>query len=140
MLGSIGREARELAVAQHHHIARGVDNGNDVGANIAAVLAPADDDGAVLARDHDGPGIVGTHHRQTISAHDVRARLAHRGQQIAPRTGAALVAMDSFFNKMRNHLGVGVALEIVAKPLQALAQLGEVLDDAVMHHGDAPIT
>ena len=37
---------------------------------------------------------------------------------------------------MRHHLGVGVAGEAAAGGLQLRAELGEVLDDAVVHDGD----
>ena len=37
---------------------------------------------------------------------------------------------------MGDHLGVGLGRELDALLLQLLAQLAEILDDAVVHHGD----
>ncbi len=39
-------------------------------------------------------------------------------------------------DEMRDHFGVGFRIEAIALRLQFLAQLGVVLDDAVVHHGD----
>ena len=40
---------------------------------------------------------------------------------------------------MREDLGIGLALKVMAAALQLLAQLGEVLDDAVVDDGDATV-
>ena len=40
---------------------------------------------------------------------------------------------------MREDLRIGLALKVMATALQLLAQLGEVLDDAVVDDGDAAI-
>ena len=135
----VGREKRELAVAQHYHVARGVDDGDDVGGDVTAVLAPADDDGAVLARHDDSVGFVGADHRQAVGTHHLAACLAHRRQQVAPIAHAAFVAVDRLLDEVREHLGVGVAGEAMPKRLELLAQFGEVLDDAVVHHRDAAV-
>ena len=139
VLDGVGGEARELAVAEHHHVACCVDDRDDVGPHVAAVLAAADDDGAVFARDDDGAGLVGAYHRQAVGAHDMGARLAHGGQQVATCADAAFMAMNRLLDEMSEHLGVGVAFEMMAEPFQPLAQLGEVLDDTVVHHRDAAV-
>ena len=48
--------------------------------------------------------------------------------------GAAVVHF--LCHQMRDHLGVGLARKLCAALLQLLAQLAEVLDDAVVHHRD----
>ena len=40
---------------------------------------------------------------------------------------------------MREHLGIRLALEHVPALLQRCAELGEILDDAVVDHRDAPV-
>ena len=45
----------------------------------------------------------------------------------------------SLFDQMREDLGIRLALKVMAAALQLLAQLGEVLDDAVVDDGDATV-
>ena len=45
----------------------------------------------------------------------------------------------SLFDQMREDLGIGLALKVVAAALQLLAQLGKVLDDAVVDDGDTTV-
>ena len=45
----------------------------------------------------------------------------------------------SLFDQMREDLGIGLALKVVAATLQLFAQLGEVLDDAVVDDGDTTV-
>ena len=80
---TLGRKAGELPVLENHDVARRVDKGDDVGGNIAAVLAATDDYRAVLAGNRDDPGLVRTHGGQTVGTHHVRARLANRSDKRA---------------------------------------------------------
>ena len=43
------------------------------------------------------------------------------------------------FDQMREGLGIGLALKVMTAALKLLAQLGKILDDAVMDDGDATI-
>ena len=45
----------------------------------------------------------------------------------------------SLFDQMREDLGIGLALKVVAAALQLFTQLGEVLDDAVVDDGDTTV-
>ena len=45
----------------------------------------------------------------------------------------------SLFDQMREDLGIGLALKVMAAALQLFAQLGEVLDDAVVDDGDTTV-
>ncbi len=125
----VRREARHLAVGEHHHVARGVDHGDDVAGDVAAALAAAHHDGRVLAGDDDDAGLVGAHDGQAVGA-DEAARGVGDGRLEVAHVGVGLL------HQVGDHLGVGVALEGVAARGELLAQLGEVLDDAVVHHGD----
>ena len=60
------------------------------------------------------------------------ARLAHGSHEI-------VFLGIGVLDQVREHLGIGLALEVMARSLELLAQLGEVLDDAVVDDGDAPV-
>ena len=132
ILDTRGRELGKLAVLEHHHVAGGVDKRDDVGGDIGAGLARADDDRGILAGHGDHAGLVGAHGGQAIGAHHVGAGLAHGGHQVV-RLGIGL------FDQVGENLGIGFALKVMATALQLLAQLGEVLDDAIVDDGDATV-
>ena len=132
VLDTRGRELGKLTVLEHHHVAGGVDKRDDVGGDVGAGLARADDDRGILTGHGDHAGLVGAHGSQAIGAHHVGAGLAHGGHQVV-RLGIRL------FDQMREDLGIGLALKVMAAALQLLAQLGEVLDDAVVDDGDATV-
>ena len=126
------RKLGKLTVLEHHDIAGGVDECDDVGGNVGAGLAHADHNRRVLAGHGDHAGLVGAHGGQTIGAYHVGASLAHGGHQVV-RLGIGL------FDQMREDLRIGLALKVMAAALQLLAQLGEVLDNAVVDDGDATV-
>ena len=128
-------EAGELAILEHDHVARRVDKRDDVGGDVAAPLPAPDDDGAVLAGDRDHAGLVRADRRDAVGAHDVRAGLAQGVDDVALTLRGSICLLD----EMRDDLGVGIASELMAAPLEFLAQLGEVLDDAVVHDGDPAV-
>ena len=132
VLDARGRELGKLTVLEHHDIAGGVDERDDIGSNIGAGFAHADHNRGVLARHGDHAGLVSAHGGQTIGTDHVGASLAHGGHQVV-RLGISL------FDQMREDLGIGLALKVVAAALQLFAQLGEVLDDAVVDDGDATV-
>jgi hypothetical protein len=70
------------------------------------------------------------HHQQRIRPFQLRHRGTHGLEQIADRFQVVVDAM-------RNDLGVGLGIELVAAPLEVGAQLVVVLDDAVVHDGQA---
>ena len=132
ILDTRGRELGKLAVLEHHHVAGGVDKRDHVRGDIGAGLARADDDRGVLAGHGDHTGLVGAHGSQAIGAHHVGASLTHGSHQVV-RLGIGL------FDQMREDLRIGLALKVMAAALQLLAQLGKVLDDAVVDDGNATV-
>ena len=118
VLDACGRKLGKLTVLEHH----------DIGAG----LARADHDRGILAGHGDHAGLVSAHGGQTIGTDHVGASLAHGGHQVV-RLGISL------FDQMREDLGIGLALKVVAAALQLFAQLGEVLDDAVVDDGDTTV-
>ena len=132
VLDACGRELGKLTVLEHHDVAGCVDERDDVGGDIGAGLARADHDRGILAGHGDHAGLVSAHGGQTIGTDHVGARLAHGGHQVV-RLGISL------FDQMREDLGIGLALKVMAAALQLFAQLGEVLDDAVVDDGDTTV-
>ena len=132
VLDALGRELGELVVLENHDVARGLDEGNDVGGDVGALLAAADDDGRVLAGDGDHAGLVGADDGQAIGAHDAAAGGADGGHEVA-------ILCVGLLDEVGEDLGVGVGAEHVAGGGELLAQLGEVLHDAVVDDGDAPV-
>ena len=132
ILDARGRELGKLTVLEHHDIAGGIDKRDHVGGNVGAGLAHADHDRGILTGDGDYARLVGAHGGQAIGAYHVGAGLAHGSHQVV-RLGISL------FDQMREDLGIGLALKVMAAALQLLAQLGEVLDDAVVDDGDATV-
>ena len=126
------RKLGKLTVLEHHDIAGGIDERNHVGGNVGAGLAHADHNRGVLAGHGDYAGLVGAHGGQAVGAYHVGASLAHRGHQVV-RLGIGL------FDQMREDLRIGLALKVMAAALQLFAQLGEVLDDAVVDDGDTTV-
>ena len=132
ILDACGRKLGKLTVLEHHDIAGGVDERDHVGCNIGTGFAHADYDRGILAGHGDHAGLVSAHGGQTIGTDHVGASLAHGGHQV--------VRLDiSLFDQMREDLGIGLALKVVAAALQLFAQLGEVLDDAVVDDGDTTV-
>ena len=126
------RKLGKLTVLEHHDITGGVDERDDVGGNVGAGLAHADHNRRILAGHGDHAGLVSAHGGQTIGTDHVGASLAHGGHQV--------VRLDiSLFDQMREDLGIGLALKVMAAALQLFAQLGEVLDDAVVDDGDTTV-
>ena len=132
ILDACGRELGKLTIFEHHDIAGGIDKRDYIGGNVGAGLAHADHNRGVLAGNGDHARFVGAHGGQAIGAHHVGAGLAHGSHQVA-RLGIGL------FDQVRENFGIGLALKVMAAALQLFAQLGEVLDDAVVDDGDATI-
>ena len=135
---ALRRETGELAVFEHHDVARRIDHRDDVGGHVAAGLTLADDDGAILAGDGDHAGLVGTNRGEAVGTNHVRTRLAYGSEQIV-RAGLAVAALVCLLNEVSEDLGVGVAREVMTARLELFTELGEVLDDTVVDNGDATI-
>ena len=92
---------------------------------------------AVAEADRHAAGIAeaGSHQRLRLALgqHDDRAGAAQLRQRQTHRLGQRPVALIVQPDQVRDHLGVGVRLELDPLRLQLGAQLAEVLDDAVLH-------
>ena len=121
--------ARVLAIPQDDDVTRGVDHGNHVGSDVCAVFPLPNDNRGILARNRDDARLHVANSSKTVRAHDTRARLAQRCNEIA---------LIGLFKKMGDDLGIGLAREDVPAAFKLFAQLGEVLDDTVVHDGDMP--
>ena len=128
----IRRELRHIAVGEHHHVARVVDHGDDIGGHVRAVLGQPHHERRVLARGHEGAGLLVADSRNGIGADQAVGSLAHGLQEVVAFAQVLL-------HEVRDDLGVGLARERMAAAFQLFAQLGEVLDDAVMHDGYAAV-
>ena len=94
------------------------------------MLPEADHDGAALARDHDAIRVVLGHDSEGVGALELGHRGTHGLEQVA---GGLQVVVDP----VRDDLGVGLRIEVVAESLRLRPQLVVVLDDAVVDDGDA---
>ena len=129
----IDRVTAKLAVLQEDHVARVRQQRRDVGGEEGLAFAEAEDDraAAVLGGD-DALGIaLATSPRSRTSRPSAGAGVAHRSDERRARRGAARV------DQVRDQLGVGLRLDLAALGLELLPERAVVLDDAVVHHGDA---
>jgi hypothetical protein len=110
-------------------IGEGAD-GQGVRAEEHLAFPMADHEGAAVAGAQDEPVLALDEHAQGIGALDlVERRLEGRQRRV---TGAQRVV-----DQVGDDLGVGVAFEDAALGLELRAKLGEILNDAVVNHGDA---
>ena len=86
-----------------------------------------DDNRGVLTRDRNDSRLHVAHRCKTICTHDAGTRLAQRRHKIA---------LVGLFEQMGDNFGVGLARENMSAAFEFLAQLGKILDDAVVHDGD----
>ena len=105
------------------------DERGDVAAEEVLAVADADDERAVAAGADDDVRCVGVHGDQREGALEAAADRAHRLGQVA----GLLVRLAE---QVRGDLGVGVAAEVAAAPLELGPERREVLDDPVVDDGD----
>ena len=79
-------------------------------------------------------GVVLVHHHQGVGTHDFFQGRAHRVREVQPCGGL------HFFNEVGQHLGVGVADEVVASVREQFTKRFVVLDDAVVDDGDLSVS
>ncbi len=121
----------EIALLEIDHAPRDREERRGVRSEEVIVRAEAHDQRAPRARTDDAARLAGRDHRDRVRALELRDGRLHGAQQVAA-PGGVPVRVD----EMRDHLGVGLRDELVAAGLQLVAQLLEVLDDAVVHHRD----
>mmetsp|Transcript_59261 Transcript_59261/g.139848 ORF Transcript_59261/g.139848 Transcript_59261/m.139848 type:complete len:517 (-) Transcript_59261:3941-5491(-) len=104
--------------------------GHGVGSNevLALALAHAQHQRRALAGGHHAVRLVAAEHGHRVGALQARQGLLHGIQQVA-----AVEVVD----QVGDDLGVGLAGEHIAAGLEFGAQFVVVLDDAVVHQGDA---
>ena len=123
----VGGELGNLPVVQVAHLPGVLDEGGHVGGQIVGPLPIAQNERAVLPGGDEPVGAVGADNAQGVGPLDAVQCLHHRVQDIP---------VIVVFQQLGHHLGIRLALEDVPATDELLAQLGEVLDDAVVHHGD----
>ena len=123
-------ELGHVAVLEVDHLAGDLQQCGGVGGGVVAVLADAQQQRRALAGD-DGAARVGLgEHADGVGADELGDGGTHRVEEVGD-------ALELVVEQVGDGLGVGLGREGVALGLQARAQLGEVLDDAVVHHGEA---
>ena len=120
-------EDSELAVFEKDDVAGVVHDGHHVACHEARGTVRAHDDGAVLAAHDDLLGMVGVDGGDAVGTLQLGDGLAHGGSEVA-----FVVALEQVGDCFR----VCLADELVPLGAQLVAQRGEVLDDAVVDHGD----
>ncbi len=133
-LHALGGDGDDLVLLQLDGLAGEVDEAGDVGAEEVLALAQAHDERGVAAGGHHAVRVVHVHGQQGEGALEaLGGQLQGAGQVLA-----AGVAVD-VREQVRGDLGVRLGEELCALGQQLLAQLGVVLDDAVVDHGQAAL-
>ena len=134
-LDAAGPDVGDLAGSEERDRARQRQDGGEVRRHELlghAVLAVPDDDAARVphTRRHEPARLVGGDRDEGVRALGLADHPPHR-------VGEVGTARDGVGDEVREHLGVGVRCERVTAVGEALPERLEVLDDAVVHHGDA---
>ncbi len=119
---------RHLALAQDQDLLGVRDDCRDVGGDEVLAVADPDHQRRVEPGADQKLGIVEAEHGQRVGAVDPAQGLADSQEEVA-----AVVLLD----QVGHDLGVGLRGELVALALEFGLQLGEVLDDSVVHDRDA---
>ncbi len=127
---TFARDFGHVAFLQKHETPRDRQERGNVGSDEILVLAQADDDRATHAGDDDAVWLLLADHGERVGPFEFDDRGAHRLEQIAK---ALHVKMDS----VRDDFGIGLGFKLIARGFQLLAQLLVILDDAVVHDGEA---
>ena len=140
----VGRQQEDLVVVDLGGLLGEGDEGGDVTAQEVLALAQADDQGAGAAGGDDRRGGQVGDGQQREGALEAGGDGLHRGDQevgdpgrvggggrVLAQTGGEVDVQD-----VGDDLGVGVGEELAPGGLDLLAQRAEVLDDAVVDHGE----
>ena len=109
-----------------------LDERGDIGADEHLAVADAEHQRRRAAGGDDRARLVGVGEHQREVALQPAQHGQHRGDEVAG--GVAVLVLPG--DQVHGDLGVGVAGELHAGGLQLVAQVGEVLDDAVVDDGD----
>ena len=128
-LGALTGDDDPVAVLQ---IADGVGEGrerNRVGADEHRALAETDRERRAFARANQQILLAGEEEGERKSPPQPRQCRGHRLDRRQP-------VLDPVGDQMRDDFAVGLGRKLGTLPFQLAAQLAEVLDDAVVHHGE----
>ncbi len=94
---------------------------------------------ALAMADRERRAVAGADHQVVIAGEDEAERegAAQLRQHRPHRLDRRDAALEQIVDQMHHDLGVGLGREHRALGLEFRAQFAEILDDAVMHHGDA---
>ena len=123
------RQHRDVAVVEVDDGARVLEQRRRIRGDQELALADAEQHRRPLPGDDDFPGLVGRHDGQSVRADDTLERRDHAGLK-----GLAGRLLDQVGQRLR----VGVSGEAVPVALQRRPQRVRVLDDPVVHQGEAP--
>jgi hypothetical protein len=128
----VGAQADDLPLLQGDHGTGPRQHGGDVRRQEVLALAEADDEGARYLRPDHGSGLVAPQGHDRVGPRELEHRAPHGLGEVAR-------VADEFLDQVGDAFGVGVRHEPVAVLLQPGPEVVEVLDDAVVDHGDAPL-
>ena len=123
----VGVQVRHVPLLEEDDPTGMAEHRGDIGREQVLALAEADDEGHVVARPDEPVGLAPVEDRDGIGA----VRLAQRGPQRVRD-----VARVRLLHEMGEHLGVGLRAEPVAPREEPVAEVPEVLDDAVVDDRD----
>ena len=130
---ALATQLDDLVLAELDREPRVRDERRDVGREEVLALAATDDQRAVATRSDDDVGLVGVDGHEGERTRQPTAHGAHRLGEVASdgrqRRG----------EQVRDDLGVGLGAQVHAVGGELGAQLGEVLDDAVVDDGDLAV-
>ena len=117
----------DVPILEEDHPVRVRQDRGDVGGEERLAVTEPHHERDVLPRAHQPVRLTAMHDRHRVGALDLRKRRTN---------GVGQVAGVRVLDQVREGLRVGVGAEHVPARLEAVAQLAEVLDDAVVDHGD----
>ena len=126
--GGIGLDHGHVAVLEVNAPPRHRDHGRGVGGDEVLAVAEADDERGPVAEGDDRFRVIEGDRGHRVLSAEPAAHGQCRRREVAATAG----------EQVRDHLRVGVRREAHAVALELSPELPEVLDDAVVHHGDAP--
>ena len=127
----IGGDGDDLVLLQLDGLTSEVDEPGDVGSQEVLALAQADDQRGVAAGGDHPVGLIGVDGQQGEGTLELVGGQAHGLGEVALG-----LAGEAAADQLGCDLGVRLGLEGVTLGPQLLLELGEVLDDAVVDHGE----
>ena len=126
-----GGEVHQVALLEVDEAVGDRSQGQRVGGDEVLADADADHEWAAGAGGDDPTGIFAGHHAERVGAFEALDRLADGFEEVA-------LLIEAMIDEVCDDLRIGVRLQFVACIEEFVAQLLEVLDDAVVYEADAP--